>query len=288
MTDLGTAPGRSRAPSPATMPMPGSPATWSPSAVPMPSHAPPVRGKYRFAESARSPLPLATVALAAIVAVVACGVVASSKASGTISDVDIETGSMVALVGLAVVALVASIAWLRQIGVNDRSFGLPLVLLSCVPWESLALWSDDHGSRTVEGLMAQVAFAIVVMLVAGFFLRRIMITKIWYAGGLPAPVLSILLWLPQLALTVTVLATALVNMAGAKTRTSTTAFYQFTQTTWDPVSPALVSITAVVAAVSALAAFLVLLTVTIAQHIGVRRDQAARRRAREVNAAPTI
>lgn len=186
----------------------------------------------RFSRFGRSPLP--HLALAAVLSVVAWGVVrwmieggeaATSEGPPTWLARSVWAVVLQAAVfdppqastriwwALAAVtaALLAVVAWARRVGQNARheedQYGYPLALAAIPVWFWLPVVLPKNApTGLVEGLifgdrsdaLLRDAFTLILMLVCVGIGRFILAHRTWRAGNLPFEILATLLWLPML------------------------------------------------------------------------------------------
>ena len=174
-------------------------------------------------------------------------------------------------IAIAVATAVAIALWIGRIGGNVRTglapFGTLLPILAFPAWWllpiTLGLVEDSSASRSDLLIRLLVGFAI---LFAQFLLARWpALNRTWRAGQLPYDMASIVLWLPNL------IPWSMLYLSSALT-----VFQRgddgLGDTTWEP-TPAMEDWANWTTRASALGLLVLLVVVSIRQHVGMRRDR---------------
>jgi hypothetical protein len=163
------------------------------------------------------------------------------------------------------------VLWVRRIGQNARAdvgvFGSLLVLAAVPAWFTLPLTiapSASAESVSVERL--RLTLALVLLLGQGLFARWAFTHKIWRAGRLPMEQVAYVLWLPLLA--------AGTWFYGASLWTSISIDeHGHGHSKWRPTA-AIARTELWTVRGTGLAVFVLVVVVTVRQHLGVRADRA--------------
>ncbi len=198
---------------------------------------------------------------------------------------DIRLGSyswsrMWITLALLVLAASAVLAWMGRIGRNLRSsqqpFGPTLALLAFPAWWllpiSIGVTSDSDRSR--EDLLVRFLLAFAVLFAQFLLLRWPVLNRIWRAGRMPYDLVSIVLWLPMMILWMVFFAANVFTLVTVGER-GTVA-----DSSWRPTT-AMLDWARGTTRATAIATLVLLIVVTIMQHIGLRRDRAAGEARRE-------
>ncbi len=190
-------------------------------------------------------------------------------------------------VALSLLMLAAAVlsAWVGRIGRNLRGneapFGAVLPLLAFPAWWMLpiTLGTTDNVDRSRADFLLRYLVAFGILFTQFLILRWPLLNRIWRAGRLRYDLASIILWLPMM-------------IPWSMIFLSTSFTYLSVGNDGDPAdSPWVTTVTMYdwarnVTRATNLGIFVLLVVVTVAQHIGIHRDRAEerdRRAAREVN-----
>jgi hypothetical protein len=175
-----------------------------------------------------------------------------------------------AAVALTVLA-VSLVVWIRRIGQNAKAdsgyFGAVLAVAGLFGWWTLPFYIGHERPEYGE-IRFRLALAALLVLIQAIFARWAFTHKIWRAGNLPFEPIAYLLWIPQMVATFW--------FAGA------TAFTMFAvgkhgdkHSSWRP-TEAMARLWQWSTRGTALAVAILLVAVTVVQHIGIAADKAAR------------
>lgn len=268
--------------------------------------------KLSFSRHAITPLPYAGAALASIVALL---VALSWATDGTPAadapdslrtlnqvwlvvtnlllvqeDVQLLVGVQEATVMLVLAGIVvaAMALWIGRIGRNlplgDASFGMGLALLGLPAWWTFSLTAgalDDFDRSRIDAMM-RIAVAAGVLVVQFVLLRWALLNKVWRAGRIPGDLGALVLWVPEIVPWSLYLGSSLYTLAA-------TDEGEPPSTTWQP-TEAMVDWGIALSRISLVAIIVLLLVVSVRQHLGIaadrRTDAAAREAARLRRAVP--
>lgn len=306
-------PGRSvdlGAPTPTPAPAPSWPA--SPAALSQQPVDPSVIGgpasssgdqapELRYSRSAHSPLPWMVATAAAMVAALwavrwsavsseADDPVRSSEWWANVYSVllpahELRLGSYsqfrmwVALV-LLVVAAVVVLAWIGRIGRNLRTnqapFGMVVPLLALPAWWVLpiSLGLTDPGTRARSDLLVRTLLAFGLLLLQFVGMRWPLLNRIWRAGGLPYDGASVLLWLPMM------IPWSMLLLSNAYVLLVADNAIEAADAAWRP-TPAMEDWARWLTHGTEVAVLVLLVVVSITQHVGIFEDRRADRAHRE-------
>jgi hypothetical protein len=247
----------------------------------------------RYARAAVSPLPFLGVAAAAAVAAwVALHQVAptgeevgrpasawfynTSQLVAPWERIDLRVSSSTAewvATGLLALGAVAVVAWIARVGQNVRSgampFGLAMPLLAFPAWWMLplTLGSRDIGNRSFLDMLSRFSFALVILLAQFVLIRWPGLNRLWRAGRLRYDYLSMALWLPMAVPWFMFLASYTLSLA------STGEDGRLADSSWLPTHNMQVWATWTSRACS-IGTLVLLVVVSVIQHLGIRRDRA--------------
>jgi hypothetical protein len=255
----------------------------------------------RYARAAISPLPfLAFAAAAAVGAWVALHQVAPTgdevgkPASAWFYNVtqlvapweriDLRVSSSTAewvATGLLCLAAVAVVGWIARIGQNVRSgalpFGLAMPLLAFPAWWVLpvTLGSRSVENRTFLDMLSRYSFALIILLAQFVLIRWPGLNRLWRAGRLRYDYLSLALWVPMAIPWFMFLGSYTFSLA------STGEDGTFSDSNWLPTHNMEVWATWTSRACS-IGTVVLLVAVSVIQHLGIRQDRADDAAARAV------
>ena len=251
------------------------------------------RPKPNYSIHATSPVPYAVAALTALIA--AIGVVrwaiedVGSRSTAGFTDtwwtaitVFVTQTQVYSVVGTdrvrlwwafagLVVAGLAVVLWVRRIGQNARAdvgvFGSLLVLAAVPAWFTLPLTiAPSASAESISVVRLRITLALVVLLGQGLFARWAFTHKIWRAGRLPLEQVAYVLWLPLL--------TAGTWLYGAALWTSISVDeHGRGHSKWRP-TEAIARAELWTVRGTGLMVFVLVVLVTVRQHLGVRADRA--------------
>lgn len=177
----------------------------------------------------------------------------------------------VTLVILMLTAIVIA-AWIGRIGRNLRAgrspFGTILPLLALPAWWVLpiTLGITESGARERGDLLIRYLLAFGVLFAQFLLLRWPLLNRVWRAGDLPYDLVSIVLWLPMMIpwsmLLLSTTYTLMVTGDGESARESA----------WQP-TEAMADWAKGVTRATEVGILVLLVVVTVLQHIGIRRDR---------------
>lgn len=183
-------------------------------------------------------------------------------------------------IALLLLAATAVILWIGRIGSNLRPgrqpFGsfLPIVVFPAWWLLPLSLGITEGSGRSRGDLLVRYLLALGVLVVQFLLLRWPTLNRIWRAGDLPYDLTSILLWLPMMIPWLMLFASNSYTLlsAGETGRLSDSA--------WQPV-PTMIDWAQATTRITSIAIIVLLIVVTVIQHIGVGEDRAALEASRE-------
>lgn len=270
--------------------------------------------KLSYSRHAITPLPYAGAALAAVVALLVADRWATSGTfSGNrdsiktlnqvwftvdnlllaqLDDVSLLRSTTKGAVVLVLAGIVAgSIAlWVARLGRNlplgESSFGVGFALLALPAWwtfpMTVGLFENPSTTR-IDALM-RLGLAAAILSAQFLLLRWALLNKIWRSGRLPGDLGAIVLWLPELIPWMLFLGSSIFTLAG-------TGDGEAPPTAWRP-TPAMVDWGQALSKASAVGILVLLVVVSVRQHLGMiedrRRDQEARDADRRNRAVPEV
>jgi len=188
--------------------------------------------------------------------------------------------TLAVLVGTAAVLA----AWIGRIGRNLRSnaapFGSVLAIIAFPAWWVLPLTigSTDVGVRSRGDLLVRALIAFGLLFAQFLLMRWPLVNRIWRAGHLPYDLASIVLWLPMLIpWSLYLLSTSYTLMVTGKGDDPRDSAWQPTSTMIDWARN--------LTHATEVGMLLLLVVVTAAQHIGLRKDRAEEQARRDASAA---
>lgn len=179
-------------------------------------------------------------------------------------------------VTLALLLLAATVVvlWIGRIGSNLRSgqqpFGAFLPIVAFPAWWLLpiSIGSTTDATRTRGDLLVRFLVAFALIFAQFLLMRWPTLNRIWRAGRLPYDLASILLWLPMMIPWLMYFGSTAFSLLAVGERGS------LSDSAWRP-TPAMLDWARSLTRVSAVATLILLVVVSVVQHLGVARDRAA-------------
>lgn len=173
--------------------------------------------------------------------------------------------------GAMLLSLLVLIAWTRRIGVNNRSsdryFGAVLPFLALPGWWILPLITPvGRGVDRTESI-TRVAIVVLLLMSQALFTRWIFVHKVWRSGDLPVDPAALFLWVPMLVAGVWYYGSALWTIVARGENGRGHPGWQPTETMERALSWAIRG--------TGIALLVVLIAVSVVQHLGIRRDRIA-------------
>jgi hypothetical protein len=175
------------------------------------------------------------------------------------------------LVAVAVAAAALVGAWIGRLGRNvvmgQPSFGMTFALLALPTWFTLPLTLGTFEADSVTRLDALVRFGTALALLAAQFLliRWVLLNRLWRAGRIPADYASMALWIPELVPWTMLLGSSITTLvAEGESRTG--------DSPWEP-TEAMVTWGERVSAATLVGLGVLLIVVSVRQHLGILRDR---------------
>lgn len=183
---------------------------------------------------------------------------------------------------LMVLAALVIAMWIGRVGTNVRTehapFGAFLPLVAFPAWWLLpiSIGLTDGTSRSRSDLLVRFLVAFAILFAQFLLLRWPTLNRMWRAGHLPYDLASILLWLPMMIpWSMFMLSTAFTALASEAGEPGDSA--------WQPTS-AMVDWARGLTRATGAAILVLLVVVSVAQHLGLQKDRAADRVRRQASA----
>jgi hypothetical protein len=192
-----------------------------------------------------------------------------------------QTRMWVAL-ALLLLAATAIVLWIGKIGSNVRQqpFGSFLPIVAFPAWWllPLSLGITTDATRSRGDLLVRYLVALGILVVQFLLLRWPTLNRIWRAGRMPYDLASILLWLPMMVPWLMLFASR------AWTLLAMGESEDLSKSAWLP-TPAMADWAQALTRVTSVGILVLLVVVTVLQHLGLSKDRAAleasRQRARD-------
>lgn len=188
---------------------------------------------------------------------------------------------------LLLLATGAVMVWIGRIGSNLRTteqpFGSVLPAIALLAWWVLPITigvTTDSG-RSREDLLVRYLLAFGMLFAQFLLLRWPMLNRIWRAGHLPYDLASIVLWLPMMA------AWSMWFLSNIFTLLTIGDDGRLADSSWRP-TPAMIDWIRHLTRATGVGILILLVVVSITQHIGLRKDRAAASASRERSRAERL
>lgn len=188
---------------------------------------------------------------------------------------------------LLLLAAAAVMAWIGRIGTNLRTnqqpFGSVLPAITFPAWWilpiSIGITTDSDRSR--QDLLVRFLLAFGALFAQFLLLRWPLLNRIWRAGRLPYDLASIVLWLPMMVAWSMYLCSTIFTLLAIGEDGS------YADSAWRP-TPAMVDWARYLTRATGVGILVLLVVVTIAQHIGLAKDRVAADASRERSRAERL
>jgi hypothetical protein len=181
---------------------------------------------------------------------------------------------------LLMVAVAAVLTWIGRLGHNlrqtEQPFGAVLPLLALLAWWILPLTIGMTGDadRSRSDLLVRFLLAFGILFAQFLLLRWPLVNRIWRSGHLPYDVASIVLWLPML------IPWSMYFLSSAYSLFDVGDEGSIADSSWRP-TPAMVDWARDLSRATAIGLLVLLVVVSVMQHVGMVRDRTADAAARE-------
>ncbi|MGN6692641.1 MAG: hypothetical protein ACTHN0_00550 [Aquihabitans sp.] len=186
---------------------------------------------------------------------------------------------------IMVIAAISIAVWIGRLGRNLRPahspFGAILPLVALPAWWvlPLTLGATDTSARSRGDALLRYLIAFGILFAQYLLLRWPLLNRVWRAGRLPYDMASILLWLPML------IPWSMLLLSSAFTLLVTGDGENPADSAWRP-TLSMADWANNLTKVTEVGILVLLVAVTVSQHIGIQKDRAEERERRAANADP--